>query len=145
MSNTETPQDVWEVLNVVCTLPQIHRLLRDKADLYKRGEIRIGSGKEEMISNLRTAVSSRKIEISDVHSLIRDAEENGNQHIFFYRPKSGKLAKKYSDPDAMATTLFGTKWQSRFPAFQLKKDSFIWADFRPNGTGSKGWTGKLYG
>jgi hypothetical protein len=87
----------------------------------------------------------RLIDIAEVHGLVQEAEENGHQHIFIYRPKSREVAKRCSNPDAVGTNLFGAKWGSRFPNYALKPNDFVWGDFRPNGTGSKGWTGKLYG
>src|ERR1035438_5397775 len=118
-------RDLDEALSLVerlCTADQVRGLLRTK-----KGDdnVRISAeDKEELVrKNLRNAVESKAIEIDKVYGLIQDSEENGNQHIFYYRA-SQKLAEALTF-DHVAKQLWGASWSkavAEFPSIRLKPD-----------------------
>jgi len=125
--------DLDEVLSLVeklCTAEQVKDLLRTR-----KGDenIRISAeDKEQLIRrNLRTAVESKTIEIKKVFALIADSEENGNQHVYYYRAPQ-KLAEILTF-EHVARQIFGVSWEKAvtgFPSIRLKPDGYKISDFR---------------
>lgn len=143
------PRELDEVLGLVeqlCTAEQVKDLLRTR-----RGNenIRItAEDKDNLISrNLRTALETKAIEIEKVFDLIRDAEENGNQHIFYYRA-SQRLADALTFEN-VAKQLWGASWDrtvAGFPSIKLKTDGYKISDFRLfSSRKPKDWILKIYG
>jgi hypothetical protein len=142
-------KDLDEALSLVeqlCTADQVRGLLRTK-----KGDdnVRISAeDKEELVrKNLRNAVESKVIEIDKVYGLIQDSEENGNQHIFYYRA-SQKLAEALTF-DHVARQIWGASWNkvvAEFPSIRLKPDDYKISDFRLfSARKPKDWILKIYG
>lgn len=101
-----------------------------------------------VVRNLRDALDARAITLESVFNLIRDAEENGNQHICYFRPKTKKLTEALT-LDFLATNLWGpqrSKVTGAFPAIRLTPNAFMYADLRQhNPRKPKDWLMKIYG
>jgi hypothetical protein len=146
MTHQHDLDGVLSLVEELCTAEQIRDLLRTK-----KGDenIRISAeDKEQLVrKNLRTAVESKAIEISKVFGLICDAEENGNQHVFYYRAPQ-RLAEILTF-EHVARQIFGSSWEKTvagFPSIRLKPDGYKISDFR-NFTERKpkDWILKIYG
>jgi len=146
MSHLKELDEVLSLVEQLCTAEQVRDLLRTR-----KGEenVRISAeDKEDLVRrNLRTAVETKAIDIEKVFGLIRDAEENGNQHIFYYRA-SHKLADALTF-ERVAKQLWGTSWNKTvadFPSIRLKTDGYKISDFRPfSNRKPKDWVLKVYG
>src|ERR1700722_14942543 len=108
LARQQFTEDLAKLVNDWCAVEQIAQLLRDAKD--KSDEVRVTAPKKETLieENLRTAVESGAVPLDKVYNLIREAEENGNQHIFYYR--------KTGDPGSMnevATRLWGPNWLTK--------------------------------
>lgn len=140
--------DLYKLVENFCTIEQVKDLLRIGKQ-RDDGEVRItAENKSDLINrNLRTAVDSKAVLLDQVYDLVRNAEENGRQHIHYY-----KVPKKLSDAltmDHVGSLIWGAQWAKKiaFPRMDLKKNDFIYADFRPSNPTKKprDWTLKLYG
>ena len=145
-----TYKELDEALSLVenlCTTEQIADLLRKHKGTKS---IRItAETKEDLVRrNLRTAVESKALDIKEVFDLIRSSEENGNQHIFYWRPTNSKLASALTI-EHIASQLWGGNWEKvvgAFPSIRLKPDDYKYSDFRAVSTRKpKDWTLKVYG
>lgn len=140
--------EMYRLVEGMCTADQIQRLLRSA-----KGEkdVRItAENKSDLIErNLRAAVASGALSWDQVYGLVRDAEENGNQHIFYFRPKAKNLVDCSPTFEMVAKQLWGATWEKKmsFPNVNLKQNSFVYGDFRLwNPTlKSRDWMLKLYG
>ncbi|MCC6394769.1 MAG: hypothetical protein IT167_29515 [Bryobacterales bacterium] len=131
---------------MMCTAEQIQSLLR----LHKGSDgVRItAENKEALVSrNLRDAVDAKVITEEQVNNLIRGAEENGGQHIFYFRCTKAYGAKL--SLNLVAENLWGKNWATKmqFPRYELKENDFVWADARQWSPEKKprDWTLKVYG
>src|SRR5438093_13307105 len=68
----------------------IKELLREKKRIDST--IRIGAGKDEILSNLVEAIEQGKIAQSELDEWVRSVEGWGKQHVYLYRV-GAKLAK----------------------------------------------------
>ena len=136
-----------EALSLVqkCTTKQIKAVLRAKQD---NEYVRLSAPrKEDLIQkNLRDALTSGAVPMTDVFRLIQDSEENGDQHISYWRipPKLREMLE--FEPVAMR--LFGEKWKqtvSKFPSLTLKPESYVVSDFRSVAGKPLDWVLKIYG
>jgi hypothetical protein len=148
----ESLEDLYELVLKYCNLDPVKELLRRykrDEDLTgdKRDEIRISgeNARKIVTGNLKTAVSRKAIPLDEVFNLLREAEENGRQHIFFFRPRSKEARAKLTDGTKIANTLLGEGWggDGKFPRLRLQPKGFCWSDFRL--AGKNGWMAKLYG
>lgn len=102
--------------------------------------------------NVRAALDSNAIKLEEVFDLIRSSEENGNQHIFYYKPKTRRLAEALNYEE-IARRLWGERWEKavgEFPAIRLKPNDYRYSDFRkkakrPDDKNPKDWVLKVYG
>src|SRR5262249_35661081 len=102
--------------------------------------------------NLREALDSNSINVQEVFDLIRSAEENGNQHIFYYKAKTRAIANAL-EYKAVAERLWGATWQAtvnEFPKIRLKPNDYQYSDFRrkakkPDDKDPQDWVLKVYG
>jgi len=146
MSHQKELDEVLSLVETLCTAEQIRDLLRTRKG---NENIRItAEDKDDLVGrNLRTALETKAIEIEKAFDLIRDAEENGNQHIFYYRA-SQKLADTLTF-EHVAKQLWGASWNktvAEFPSIRLKPDSYKISDFRLFSTRKpKDWILKIYG
>ena len=101
-----------------------------------------------VFQHLKEAIQSDGALADAAVDMLVDSEESGQQHIFFYKPKSEDVRAKTSDPDTVATLLFGPNWteEAGFPLVLARPQNEGWADFRTGPTGAlgSGWTAKLY-
>jgi hypothetical protein len=143
-------KDLDEALSLVenlCTAEQVANLLRKRKGT---ASVRISAeSKEDLVRrNLRVAVEAKAIDIQEVFDLIRSSEENGNQHIFYWRPTSSNLAEAFTLQN-IAAQLWGGNWQktlAAFPSIRLKPDDYKYSDFRAVSTRKpKDWILKVYG
>jgi hypothetical protein len=133
------PQDIYSVADLKCTDPTLKELLREYKEIHK--QIRIGSSKPETLANLREAIEGKLIPVERLQALIREGEENGDQHIFVYKPKASIKDQLRFDAVGAALGLNGRP----FPDYTLSGDDWTWADFRDQAVQlGKGWTLKLY-
>lgn len=129
-----THKELDEALSLVehlCTTEQAAALLRKHKGTKN---IRItAENKEDLVRrNLRTAIESKAMDIEEVFDLIRSAEENGNQHIFYWRPTNSKLANTIT-LEHVAEQLWGSNFQKvlgAFPSIRLKPDDYKYSDLR---------------
>jgi hypothetical protein len=145
-----TYKDLDEALSLVenlCTTEQITNLLRKRKGT---ASVRISAeNKDDLVRrNLRTAIEAKAIDMQEVFDVIRSSEENGGQHIFYWRPTTSKLAETLTVPH-IAEQLWGGHWQKTvgaFPSIRLKPDDYKYSDFRAvSGRKPKDWILKIYG
>lgn len=145
-------EDLYELVLDYCNLEPIKTLLREhKQDEglpeVLRDDIRI-SGKNArsiVTENLKNAVTNGAIPESAVFHLLQEAEENGNQHIFFFRARNKASRATLANADAIRKALLGQNSQASatIPSLTLLPMGFTWSDFRDYG--KTGWIAKLYG
>ena len=131
--------DPYSLVDEFCTHDQVKKLLHD-AKAVAKNDVLIGVTKQDSLTNLEAAVSKGFVQRDEIWKLIRNGEENGDQHIFFYRARNASV-RQLCNVDTIAVNLFGSNWESRFPKFGIPQDALAWSDFRRE---SVGWTGKLY-
>ncbi len=120
---------LFDFVDEACTNRQIQELLRKKkADGAK---VRIGQSAEEISSNLREAYDRGVVTLSDLTELLAVGEENGRQHIFFYRVKQQSLSK-YGDPAKLHSRLHSklSLRDGQLPHFVLKPRERTLSDIR---------------
>ena len=129
-----------------CALDQITQLLRDAKGT--RDEVRVSAPNKEILveKNLREAVESGAIPPDKIYSLVREAEENGNQHIFYYRRSTGGAQASIGD---VGSRLWGAQWPEKieFPKVDLVENDFIFSDLHQWNERLKphDWVLKIYG
>jgi len=138
---------LYELVERECTVAQVQELLREYKPLHRDG-IRIAEENKSAIiqKNLRTAVRAGGVPLERVCSLVREAEENGRQHIFLFKPRTRSVARTLG-ADAVSVELWGPKWaeEMQFPRFAVMPDDLTWADFRTDGSaGTAHWLAKAY-
>jgi len=139
--------ELCRLVEVLCTADQVKELLRSAKG---QKDVRItAESKSDLIErNLRAAVASRAISLDQIYGLVRDAEENGNQHILYFKPKAKDLADSLPK-EQVAKQLWGAAWEKKmsFPNVHLKENGFIYGDFRlwnPS-LRPRDWMLKVYG
>jgi hypothetical protein len=140
-------KDLYELIHRFATGDQVKALLRKhKTDLPKEAhaDVRLSADTTKNLchENLRKAVTTKHVPISEVYDLLRDCEENGAQHLFLFEPKNAKAAKLLNAPEDIAERMFGTQWKIKFPRTHLEPNDFAWSDFRVRG--KRGWIAKAY-
>lgn len=146
-------KDLYGLVLEYCNVGPVQDLLRKyKADVpkEKKSDVRVsGKNQAEIVDvNLRRAVASGIILPAEVFALLQDAEENGSQHIFYFRPKNVNVAEDLRNAEKTATSLWGQHWRSQmgFPKLELIPDNYTWSDFRDGLPGKPNdWLAKLYG
>ena len=139
-------EELFKLIDHFCTIDQIKTLLRSAEG---NADVRLSAAtKKDLIeSNLADALNSHALPIERAYDLVRDAEENGNQHVFYY-VVSKKLASNVTF-GAVGTKLFGAGWESRvkFPSFRLAENKYLYSDFRQWSPDKKpsDWLLKIYG
>ncbi|MHC2068340.1 hypothetical protein ACYFX5_12820 [Bremerella sp. T1] len=139
---------LYEIVEHQCKYDHIQALLREYKEHSKKhfSEIRYSGTKPEIVKNLRRVVSAGLIPKQRVYDLIQSSEENGHQHIFYFRP-SDQLLETIRKGDEIAQALFEDQWgEDFFPRFDRFEDSLSWSDFRIGLPGKpKDWVAKVYG
>jgi hypothetical protein len=146
MSSHAELDETLSLVEHLCTTEQVKTLLRER-----KGEkdVRISAeSKAELVQrNLKTAVLAGSITLDKVFELIRIAEENGGQHIFYYRPNSRKIAEELSF-ESVAKQIWGANWDKSlksFPTIRLKPSDYRISDFRRLTKKPNDWILKIYG
>lgn len=139
--------DVYELIEKLATADQIRELLKEYKDEWPK-EIFVSGNKEVIISNLKKAVAADLIPLERVTLLLQESEENGHQHILYFRPRTSASEKRCRDGEHVAESLWGKRWRGKmeFPRFELTPKEYEWADFRfglPRKPGD--WILKVYG
>jgi len=138
-------KDPYKLIDHFCTVDQIKAILRAFKPDHK-DEIFLSGNKPDLIENLRKVVKSKVIPFNKVVDAIREAEENGNQHIFYLEPRKESVRKKCRDGMAVATELWGEEFDEGFPRFDVVPETYAWADFRQGLKGRpRDWIAKAYG
>jgi hypothetical protein len=146
MSAYKELEDALSLVKKLCTTEQIQDLLRTRKG---HENVRITAEKKDDLvdRNLREAVENRAIKVEEVFELIRAAEENGNQHIYYYKPKSKAIADAITF-ESIAERLWKRNWKETvegFPAIRLLPNTFQYSDYRRHPTKPKDWILKIYG
>jgi hypothetical protein len=91
-----------------------------------------GTKAEEFLASLRDGVNRGFIPRELVYNLVRDAEENGSQHIFYYRLTNPENRAVYSNMSYIGTRLWGEGWEQAmgFPKFTLLPQNMVPGDLR---------------
>jgi hypothetical protein len=140
-------KDALALVGDLCTTDEIKDVLR-----RRKGEDHVrltAETKEDLVQrNLREAVEARAVDINDVFELIRSAEENGNQHIFYYRPKVRKIAETLTI-EYIARQLWRAEWEkvlASFPLIRVRPNDYRYTDLRPaSAKKPNDWILKIYG
>ncbi len=149
--NTPKPNAaVYELIQKLCTTEQIKGLLRKHKKEHPEDITITSKAKKELVDeNLLHAVEAGAVPAGDVYDLLRNSEENGAQHIFYYKPRTKKLARRYRNGKRIAESLWGKDWEAEmgFPQVELVPNDYAWADFRTRGGEGKpnDWVAKVYG
>jgi hypothetical protein len=144
VAGPELTEGLAKLIYEFCAVEQIAQLLRDAKDASE--EVRVTAPKKQVLiqKNLRTAVEAGAIPLDKVYNLLREAEENGNQHIFYYR-RTGQPGSL----EEVATRLWGANWRKKmeFPRSHLVENEFIFADLHSWNAVLKphDWVLKIYG
>jgi hypothetical protein len=142
--NSELDEALKLVLEF-CTTDQIKSILRMRKD---DDSVRLSAENKKMLidRNLRDAVNGGAIKLSEVFSLIQNSEENGAQHIWYYRLKPG--LSSIITADSVAERLWGRNWSSTvkaYPSLTLKPEDYVFSDFRKSTRKPNDWYLKIYG
>lgn len=133
--SAKVPQTLFEVVAAKCKKEIIHDLLKQ----YRDAKI-LGPTKPEMIDTLRVASEEAVIPIQAIQQMVQECEENGDQHILLYKPKSNFRAQLSAT--LVGKALFPKGFAKRFPSYETIPNEFTWSDFRVAG---EEWTAKFYG
>ena len=133
-----------DILDSHVLADDIHSLLK-KYKEDNRDLIRLSGNKKELVENLFEAIEHRIIDLSEVQGLIKDAEEFGDQYIYFYKPSAGVDPKQFHDGDKIAQAILPTNVRKDFPKIMQLPSKREWVDFRAPNRGVKdSWIVKLY-
>ena len=147
MANYKELDETLALVKDLATTEQIQDLLRSRKG---HDNVRIsGENKGQIVErNLREAVEQRAIDIERVFDLIRDAEENGNQHILYYKVRSRAIADALAF-EKFAPRFIGANWVTKlendYPQIRLIPNDFKVSDFRQLPKKPKDWILKIYG
>lgn len=138
-------QTVYDLLKRHCTSEQIAALLKEYRDVDPK-QIHVTGVKSELIHGLQEAVGMNLIPEHRVFSLLQRHEENGNQHIFYFKPRNRETATALANGNAIATALLGKDWKDQVPQLNLVPKTTTWSDFRISpATKLSSWIAKAYG
>lgn len=116
-------EELLGLVQELCTTEQVKELLRSARERAEKGhkrEVRIsGDDKADVIhGNLRDAINNRKVDIAAVYELLHRAEENGDQHVFYFRPRRGnaEALREQVKIESVGRALLGADWRDQVPA-----------------------------
>lgn len=151
MADYKELEEALALVKQLCTIEQIQSLLRT----YKSSkDVRVSAENKDLLvdRNVREALESNVVKIGEVFDLIRSSEENGNQHIFYYKPKSKRIADDLTFDNVAERLWHGERKRilSEFPAIRLKPNDYRYSDFRVkpkrrDEKNPKDWVLKVYG
>jgi hypothetical protein len=126
-----------------CTIEQIREVLRPA--LGNKNVKLSAENKEDLVyKNLKQALDSYSLDVERVYEALREAEENGPQHIFYLRCPSRDVANQLT-PEYAHETLLG-KNAPKEPILAHKIGTQIISEVRPVGKAKPfDWVMKMYG
>lgn len=143
-------KEYYDLVDSLCTVEQVKDVLREyKADYGTDVRVTAPDKATLIASNLANAVDAGIVPAHRVFELIRSSEENGNQHVFYFKAGTDSIrARLRRGRDVIAPHLWGEQWETTtgFPKPNLVPNEYVWADFRPGKQGrGMDWVAKLYG
>ena len=93
---------LFDFIEEACTNEQVRSLLRKKKADGKK--VKLGQKTEDVMQNLKTAPDRGAVSDDDLIAFLAAGEENGRQHIFFYRIPA-RAHSKYADSADLLTRL----------------------------------------
>jgi hypothetical protein len=102
-------EDYKQLLDLIeqqCTAEQVKALLRT-ASGNKNVKVSAASKEELVRKNLREALDSHSLDLEKVYDLLREGEENGPQHILYFRCPHKDVAQQLT-LGHVRSTLLGT-------------------------------------
>jgi len=147
MSKTQELEEALNTIEELCTTEQIKELLRQSKK--EDDEVKISAEKKHDLVhvNLKAAVEAKLISLESLFGLIRASEENGNQHVFYYKA-SRQLAATLSYQQ-IGQRIWGDNYSKKletFPSAKVVPNSYRVADFRGVGQNKPNdWILKIYG
>lgn len=124
-------QDLFVRVQDKVNLKPLKTFLAEFQGIYP-GRIVTTGNQPELIEHLRDVVAQKLIPIERVFNLLRECEENGNQTILYYSPKTAAVRELCRDPEAVAARLFGADWERTqdFPKLVSLANGYEVVDFR---------------
>lgn len=121
-------EDLFALVNELCTTDQIKSVLESAKG--NKGVRLTAANKGDLLNvNVRDAISANALPIERLYDLLRDAEENGDQHVFYYRvPRS--LRDGFSFEEVGKRLNFSKSVSTAFPNLDLIPNGYTVADFR---------------
>ena len=135
------------LLNLIaenCTTEQIKSVLRSIAG--SEG-VRVSAGNKDVLvdRNLRDSVKSHALDIERLYDLLREAEENGPQHIFYLRCAARDVTSNLT-LESVRTAILGRTKGKYEPNLILQPNGYVVSDIRAWGPGKPAdWIVKVYG
>lgn len=130
----------------LCTIKDIYGLLEAARD---HPSVRLTAPNIATLvdKNLADALEGNAVSLTDVYDLVREAEENGHQEIFYYQSRS--KAVENIPLEEVGRRIWGDNWAdvAQFPRFELEPNGFRYADLRHWNPKRKprDWVLKIYG
>jgi hypothetical protein len=135
----------YDLLNEFATAEEIKvRLLKEPKERLKK-DVHVSGTKAHLIQQVKQLVAKKELKFDEVMNLIREGEENGDQHIFYFKAVGN--AKAYLRSGSFPEDLWGEDWGSmNFPKIEVNTERLDWSDYRRSLDGKpKDWIAKLYG
>ena len=139
--------ELLSLIHTHCTIEDIQRLLRKaKRRAETPAKVIIGADDKDTLvnTNLLGALDAGFVGRDEVFELLRNAEENGDQHFFFYRRK-GRPRVDDLTVEMVGKTLLGKEWETKVPTIATVEGDYVIADLRTADSGKGDWILKLYG
>lgn len=134
-------QDLLDLVKEHCNKDKVADLLRTLKDSGIK-EIKVSGRKDELVyEQLKGAIDRNQLKTEDVYAILCEAEENGSQHIFLYKPVKPQFINILSDVDSLKSAFMGQGPMENNPHVQKHPQGYSWADVRKTPTG---WIAKLY-
>lgn len=141
---SQDQQDLFERVLDQVNVATVKSFLANAKEV-KPGDFGTTGNAEELIGHLRNAVNERSVTRAQVFSLLQEGEENGNQTILYYSPKSDAVRDLCSDPVEVARRLFGGTETTNFPRLPRLREGWEIVDFRtPYAGNARDWLMKVY-
>jgi hypothetical protein len=107
-----------------CTAEQVKEVLRT-ATGNKNVKVSAETKEDLIHKNLREALDSHSLDVEKVYDLLREGEENGPQHILYFRCRHKEVAEKLTLEHVRATLSAPVA-----PRLDVKRNDYIIADIR---------------
>lgn len=142
--------DLYSQLYEQCTSAQLGQIIDDiqgRNDLAKNEILKTGR-KLDRVKSIRAGVDKKYISVGEVRHYLFDAEEHGQQHVFFYHPPNPDLVAKLADSAVVKSQLLAANGLKaiQLPRYTRIDFSLQLADFRMALPGAPNdWVVKWYG